>query len=309
MIMSGAVVTLATAACAATVDLRGGGIAQLTWRGRDLLESYPHPGGPDPAPLHANTVLAPWPNRTRDARFSFDGHSHRLTVTEPARNTALHGFVAGRRWTVSSARADAATLTLAPGPQPGWPWDLRFTVTYRLTDDGLAAGLTVYNAAGQTAPAACGVHLYPSALGAATDDCTLVVPDHRLVPLDDRGLPAGPESADRGVLPARANPLRGRLLDHCLHVPGQGGADIRLTGPDGGGVALRTSTGLRWLQVFTADRRCGMPFPGRPDGRAVAVEPMTAPPDALNSGTGLARLPPGGELHCSWTVTAIPPVP
>jgi aldose 1-epimerase len=36
---------------------------------------------------------------------------------------------------------------------------------------------------------------------------------------------------------------------------------------------------------------------------------MTAPPDALNSGTGLARLPPGGELHCSWTVTAIPPVP
>ena len=35
---------------------------------------------------------------------------------------------------------------------------------------------------------------------------------------------------------------------------------------------------------------------------AVALEPMTAPPDALNSGTGLIWLEPGESWTSSWGV-------
>ena len=44
-------------------------------------------------------------------------------------------------------------------------------------------------------------------------------------------------------------------------------------------------------------------FPGR--GRAVAVEPMTCPPDALNSGDGLVRLAPGESWTGAWGVTSV----
>jgi aldose 1-epimerase len=51
-----------------------------------------------------------------------------------------------------------------------------------------------------------------------------------------------------------------------------------------------------YLQVFTTDI-----YPG-PDGpnTAIAVEPMTAPPDALNSGLGLRWLEPGELWEGSW---------
>lgn len=299
-------VMLATGDCEAAVDLRGGGLSHLTWRGGDLLAGYGRPGEPATPPLHANTVLAPWPNRTRDAEFTFDGEIHRLTVTEPERNTALHGFVAQQQWTVTDRRTDAVTLTLNTAGQPGWPWPLHLELGYRITADGATATLTARNDADRPVPFACGFHLYPSVPGTATDDCILVVPEHTLVPLDDRGLPTGSGEQDRGVLPEQANPLRDRQLDHCLQLPGPDPAEFRLLGPDGGGVALRTSPGFRWFQVFTSDAALGMPWPGRQGGRAVAVEPMTAPPDALNSGTGLVRLPPGGRLDCSWAITVIP---
>ena len=48
-----------------------------------------------------------------------------------------------------------------------------------------------------------------------------------------------------------------------------------------------------WVQVFTPGG-----FPDR--GRAVAVEPMTCPPDALNSGLGLITVAPGESWTGSW---------
>jgi aldose 1-epimerase len=307
MTSSDSSVTLTTGDCEATVDLHGGGISHLTWRGLDMVEGYGRPGEPTTAPLTANAVLAPWPNRTADGRFTVDGDIHQLTITEPARNTALHGFVTGQRWTVAAQETGTLTLTLDPGPQPGWPWPLHLTLTYTVDDDGLAAVLTVRNDSSATAPVACGFHLYPSALGAATDECRLLVPEHTVIPLDGRGLPTGPAETDRGVLPAGTNPLAGRDLDHCLQLTGEAPGEFSLVRPDGGGVVLRTSPEFRWFQVFTPGDRTALPYPGRPDGRAVAVEPMTAPPDALNSGDGLARLPPGTGLTCSWVITVIPP--
>jgi aldose 1-epimerase len=55
-----------------------------------------------------------------------------------------------------------------------------------------------------------------------------------------------------------------------------------------------------WLQVYTPRDH---PRPEGP-GLAVALEPMTAPPDALNSGIGLARLAPGSEWSASWGIRA-----
>lgn len=303
-------VTLASGDCRAVVTTRGGGPRHLSLRGRDLLEGYGGPGQPDTAPLSANVVLAPWPNRTRDGEYTLDGEVHRLTVTEPDRATAIHGFVADLEWTVTDRGTDTVTLVVDPGPQPGWPWPVHLEMTYRADPAGLAAEFLLRNLSDARIPAACGFHLYPSALGAATDDCTLTTPSHTVLPLDDRKLPCGPEQPDHGVLPGPVDALAGRLLDDCLHLTDgtagdSGDAEFVLQGPDGTGVVLRTSPELRWAQVFTPADRWGAPYPGRPDGRAVAVEPMTAPPDALNSGTDLALLGPGETLTCGWSIRVL----
>ena len=72
-------------------------------------------------------------------------------------------------------------------------------------------------------------------------------------------------------------------------------ARARLNGPDGHGVELWAYDHFRWFQIFTADpaRREGFPRVGR----AVAVEPMTCPPDALRSGRDLIRIVAGETIE------------
>ncbi len=298
-------VTIISGDCRATIAVRGAGPSALTLRGQDLLEGYEVTGEPSAAPFFANLVLAPWPNRTDGAAFVFGSERKHLELTEPEKNTALHGLVADREWSLVSVASDTVELELSVAREPGWPWPFHLSVVYRVTDSGLRASFAMRNDADESMPAACGFHLYPSALGAATDTCTLTVPDHHVLPLDERGLPAGPERDDTDVLPARDNTLAGTLLDHCLHPVPAPPPQFVLRRPDGAGVALTASPELSWFQVFTPDAAAGMPYPGRPDGRAVAVEPMTAPPDALNSGTDLTVLAPGDSLRCSWQVDAV----
>ena len=55
---------------------------------------------------------------------------------------------------------------------------------------------------------------------------------------------------------------------------------------------------FRYVMAFTGDTL-------EPDRRrrAIAVEPMTCPPDALRSGADLVRLEPGAKWDGSWGIT------
>jgi aldose 1-epimerase len=57
--------------------------------------------------------------------------------------------------------------------------------------------------------------------------------------------------------------------------------------------------GYGWLQVFTSDT-----LHGERHRRAVAIEPMTCPPNALVSGDDLIVLAPGESVSHSWGVAA-----
>ena len=74
----------------------------------------------------------------------------------------------------------------------------------------------------------------------------------------------------------------------------------RLVNGDGHGVDMWVSPQIKWFQVFTADPSWGYPYPRR--GRALAVEPMTVPPDGFNSGTDVAEIAPGESLVVKWRI-------
>jgi aldose 1-epimerase len=55
-----------------------------------------------------------------------------------------------------------------------------------------------------------------------------------------------------------------------------------------------------WVQLHTTD------LPGYPLHRAVlSLEPMTCPPDACNSGTGVITLHPGDRRDATWRIDAV----
>ena len=71
-------------------------------------------------------VLAPWPNRLGDGRYSFEGRDAQAALDEPDRHNAIHGLVRWLPWQVVSraqnvlvARmhpASPARLPVATGP-------------------------------------------------------------------------------------------------------------------------------------------------------------------------------------------------
>ena len=90
-------------------------------------------------------------------------------------------------------------------------------------------------------------------------------------------------------------------LTHAA-VSGSRGDSAWLVAPDGSRTTLWQGLDWGYVQVFTTDE-----FPREGVlGRAVAVEPMTAPPDALNSGQGLSWIEPGATWEGSWGVRYTP---
>lgn len=288
----------------ADISAFGGGPRALDFAGRPLLVSYPR--GEYPA-LSAGTLLAPWPNRVADGTFIHDGEVHRLRITESGRSNAIHGFVGTLPWDVDDVSDSQVTLSLDLEPQPGWPWPMRYTVRWRLdAEGGLRGDVTCRNLGATACPFGFGFHPYLCAAGADLDDCVLSAGVARNLPLEPvRNLPAGPDVPADSVVPGlpRGIAARGLWLDHCFATAGRPRA--RLVGPDGRGAELWADDSFGWFQIFTADpaRREGFPRVGR----AVAVEPMTCPPDALRSGRDLIILGPGEWAELSMGIRATGP--
>ncbi|MEV0057189.1 aldose 1-epimerase family protein [Saccharopolyspora shandongensis] len=251
-------------------------------------------------PGGAGGVLVPWPNRVAGGRWLFDGEPQQLALTEPVRQNAIHGLLRHTAWTLVEHAESTVVLHAMVPAQPGWPVPLLTSIGYALDEDGLTVTHTVENLGARAVPFGVGVHPYPRAGNAETDDCTLRLAAATVLPVDaERLLPVRPPRGLQGdeVDFRTGRRLAGVLLDTAFGgaTPAPGDDLVRhsLTDPNGRGVQLWADPVFKWVQVYTAGE-----FPGR--GRAIAIEPMTCPPDALNSGVDLLVLQPGEDWIGHW---------
>lgn len=255
-----------------------------------------------PPPMASGIVLAPWPNRVRDAVWTLDGKPQLLDITEVSRSNAIHGLLRNTDYEVRQLSATSVTLGALVPPQHGWPFLLDTWVRYALRPDGLAVTHGVLNRGDRRAPYAVGAHPYLRVGDFPVARLTLTVAADTYYELDSRMNPVVAHPVAGTPYDLRAGVA---LAELALDTPFGGvepGVAARLTAPDGSSVALVHETGWHYLQVFTAPD-----FP-RPLGRglAVALEPMTAPPDALNSGAGLRHLDPGATWEGGWSIRYTP---
>jgi aldose 1-epimerase len=283
----------------ATVTQVGASLREFKVGDIDLTEPYPERSTP---PSGLGVVLVPWPNRVRDGRWMLDGVPQQLALTEPDRNNAIHGLLRYSPYALDSRDADRIDLTAEVFPQMGYPFHLDTRVAYALSDEGLSVTHTIVNVGSQPAPVAIGAHPYFKIGGVPTEDLTLTVRADRHFEVDERMNIVAEHSVTGTAFDLRAGRRVGDLtLDDGwsgVHQDADGVSTHGLTSPDGRSVTLWADRNFGYIQAFTS-RSLATLEPGQV---AVAIEPMTAPTNALNTGRSLRWLAPGDLWRAQWGI-------
>lgn len=285
----------------ASVVQRGGALRQLTYQGRDLVVPF---DAAAPIPDYRGIIAAPWPNRIADGSYRHDGTVLHLPLNEPARRTALHGLVFNQLWTLQAGSSDSLSLSCELGDSPGYPFPLALQLDYRLDSGGLHTTVTARNLGKRTAPYGVCPHPYLLAGPAPLDEWVLELPAETFLEVTtDRLLPLGTRPVAGREFDFRTPRTIGATeIDHAftdIKYNDGGTARVVVRDPSGTGVGMSWDRNSPWLQVHTADKPAPMP-----NRLGLALEPMTCPPDAFNSGRDLVRLEAGSVHEARWSIFA-----
>lgn len=223
-------------------------------------------------------ILYPWANRLSSNGYDIDGSAVTLTegvggVHTDENGQPIHGVLAANPgWVVTEQSENRLTADLDFGSQPAllasFPFPHVVTVDITLADRTLTVTTTVTPTTALSVPLCYGFHPYFIIPGVPRPEWTLMTPRLRHLPVDERGIPTG----DAEEWPAFSEKLGDKTFDDGFdEVPP--GAIFTLAGGDRR-IEVLYDQGYPAAQIFA---------PASDD--VVAIEPMTAPTNALRSGT------------------------
>jgi galactose mutarotase-like enzyme len=254
--------------------------ASLRHRGEELLgrtgelERYVSSGSTLGIPL-----LHPWANRLARLGYAAAGREVELDPASPAlhfdaNGLPIHGVPGALlAWTVvesGPARVRARLAWDEPRLLAVFPFPHRLEQEVELHPGGLRVRSELVAGASGPVPVSFGYHPYLRLPGIARDEWRLELPPMRRLVLDGRGIPTGAEEPFAGA----NGPLGEQAFDDGFAgLPP--GASLALAG-GGRQLAVVLGAGYTHAQVFA------------PPGKDyVALEPMTAPTNALATGNAL----------------------
>jgi len=244
-------------------------------------------------------LLYPWANRLAGFDYSVAGRSVRVPH-DPGRiklddnGLPIHGVIGGRQvWEVVNEGEDDRSSLLArlnwseSQPELFEVFPFRHELHYRARLRGarLEIELTVHAAGEDAVPLSFGFHPYLSPAADGRERWQVELPAMRSLALDADQIPTGASQA----LDAQSFVLDGRELDEGFdHV--QEPARFSVSGA-GRRIELTSLRGYPCAQVYAPA-----------GGQFICFEPMTAPVNALRSGSGLRLLAPGERFTTGFSV-------
>jgi aldose 1-epimerase len=241
-------------------------------------------------------LLAPWANRLGGRRYRAAGTTvdlDGLPLHADANGLPIHGLVVGAAgWRVErlAVRGGRPTLRAALELEaPAFPFRHRLELAASLGERSLRVATRLVATGTRAVPVAFGWHPYLQLRGSARRSWRLRLParDHLL--LDGLGLPTG----EVGREPAEAEPIARRTFDDLYAL--RAGRRLSLEADDGAAVELCCGAGYPYAQVWVP---AGRPF--------AALEPMTAPTNALGDGSA-TLVPPGEAFSATYALVLRPP--
>lgn len=288
---SGYEILLSSGEYEARIVTVGAGLASLKYAGRDLVVAHDADEIPEG---YLGKTLMPWPNRIAGGAYTWEGVTYTVDVNEAATGSALHGLMTWVDWTIIHADSDSATLGAFIAPRYGYPWPIEAWVTYALSAcRGLTVTLVAKNVGSTPAPYGVSSHPYLSLDGKKNDGYEVTIPASEIIQVDQNMAPVETVPVDDLERDFRTPRLLGsQSVDHAFTGLPEGEWTVQLRDPETG-LTVQLKADTPWVQAFTADSM------GR---TGIAVEPMTCPPNAFNSGKDLIVLAPGQSHTMTFTI-------
>ncbi len=254
----------------------------------------------DQNPAYKSTVLAPFPNRTADGKYSFNGKSYQLPINEPAANNALHGFIYNRPFTITeeTLKEDGVSVILEheyQGDFPGYPFPFSIQFKIELSDiSGLSCILSAVNTGSEDIPFGYGWHPYFK-FDCSVDELEVKLPTVKKYLLTNTSIPTG----DMTDFPdfKELTLMKGKTLDDCFKIISTNDIVETVVRKPSERFELivwqeNSKNTNNYLQVYTPPTR-----------QSVAIEPMTSCINAFNNGYGLLVLKPNEKTQAGFGVT------
>ncbi len=262
---------------------------------RDGLGAYIAEHGTMGIPL-----LHPWANRLGRERFRVAGQEVALDspstpLGRDPNGLPIHGLLAAARgWTVERHEAlpDGALIAAEfdfgahEGLMQAFPFPHLVRLEARLTARTLSIATTVRATGEATIPVSFGYHPYFRLPGIDRPEWEIELPVRERLCLDSMMLPTG-KRVPADVAPG---PLGSRTFDDAFTAPGDG-VPLVLSG-GGRRIEVAFDGGYPYAQVYAPA-----------DDEVVALEPMTAPTNALVTGRDLILLAPGEAHRATFSIT------
>ncbi len=283
----------------AVVTEVGATLRRYTHGALDVLEGFAADELPDAC---RNQVCYPWVNRVGSGEWTYSGRRAAVGADNVVQATMNHGLARWRPFTVRAVGPHQCTLSLVLHPLPDYPFLTRVSVTYELGEWGLRVTTRVDNLDDVDVPFSLGFHPYVAVTTPVLDGAWLTIPAASYVAIDARMLPTGDLVAVEGTeLDFRqSRPVEGAVLDVTytdLVRDETGLFTATLRDAEGHEVRVSQDEAYPFFQAFSADTLA----PAR-RRTSLALEPMTAPAEALRSGWGLVALTPGASWSGVWSV-------
>jgi len=223
-------------------------------------------------------LLYPWANRLAGFRYLASGREVALDASSPlvhldAQGKPMHGVPWGAlRWAVRECEASSITATLdwtTPDLLAVFPFPHRIAMLCSVCVDGLTISTIIDANQGSAVPVSFGFHPYFGIPNLDRDAWRLTTPEMQRIVLDHGGIPTG-AIEPFGVFDG---PLAGKAFDDGFALA----SDRAGFALSGAGVRIEVDflRGYGYAQLFA------------PKGKEyIAIEPMTAPTNALVAGTG-----------------------
>jgi aldose 1-epimerase len=249
---------------------------------------------------YPSALMFPFASRIKNGQYTFEGISYQLPINEPARNNAIHGFMAHRVFTVSAQETNAqqAILTISypyQGDYQGYPFPFELSITYTFDANGtLHISYGVTNTGTKAMPMALGWHPYFQFDEESINDLQIAIPSDKIVMFDQQMMPTHTQPFEQPSDEWLS--INNRVLDNVfLLSPSANGQQTRLhSATKNLTLTLWQETGkekYNYLVVYTPPAR-----------KTIAIEPITNNVNAFNTGDGLIVLSPHNSIKVACSV-------
>jgi galactose mutarotase-like enzyme len=275
----------------------------LEFEGEEMLALR---GGPEAYAERGSTfgipLLHPWANRLSD--WSYDAGGKRVVLdraspyvhVDGATGLPIHGLLgASRFWVLSSVGETSLSAELDFGSHPellaGFPFPHLLELSASLAGSRLSVRLAVTPTGDEPVPISFGFHPYLRPGVSHRRGWRIELPVRRRAVLDGNGIPTGAgEELAPGELSGR---LEDRAFDDCFDdLTDDDGPPVFSVADERRRIAVEYVSGYVVAQVYAPA-----------ESQFVCFETMTAPIDALRTGSGLRWADPGSAFSAEFAVT------